>query len=499
MLQNRQSRESLWKIIDRDIKDAGFYKNLHNNIKFEITIADSMILIIDDDIAVSASLCLLLKNAGHETVTAESPTEAKAILATRQAELIIMDMNFSVETSGEEGIKLLQEIKSQHAPIPIILITGWGSISLAVKGMKLGAADFINKPWDNNFLLQSVKTALNLSQAQQTTNTSPDRDTLNRKYRLENIVGESPQLMSILETIGRISATDASVLIQGESGTGKELIAEAIHQNSLRKNKPFIKVNLGGISASLFESEMFGHKRGAFTDAKSDRVGRFELANKGTIFLDEIGDLDLNSQVKLLRVLQDRTFEVLGDSRSKTVDVRVICATNRNLQAMVDEGKFREDLYYRINLIAVKLPPLRERPDDIPLLVEFFIQNLRKIYQRENLTIKRKALKWIKELPLTGNIRELKNLVERTVLVTPHDQLDVDDFTIQMQAPGSNIMKAMPAVGSITLDQMEKSMIVKAMEHHKKNISKVSRSLGISRGALYRRLEKFNIPYETQD
>lgn len=459
-----------------------------------------MILIIDDDIAVSASLSLLLKNAGFESGTAASPSEAKAVLASSQAALIIMDMNFSVETSGEEGIKLLQEIKSQYASIPVILITGWGSISLAVQGMKLGAADFINKPWDNNFLLQSVKTALNLSQAHQTRNISPDRATLNLKYQLENIVGESPQLISILETIGRISATDASVLIQGESGTGKELIAEAIHQNSLRKNSPFIKVNLGGISASLFESEMFGHKRGAFTDAKSDRVGRFELANKGTIFLDEIGDLDLNSQVKLLRVLQDRTYEVLGDSRSKTVDARVICATNRNLQAMVDEGKFREDLYYRINLISVKLPPLRERPDDIPLLVEFFTQNLRKIYQRQNLTIKRKALKWIKELPLAGNIRELKNLVERTVLVTPNDQLDVEDFMIQMQVPGSkNIMKAMPAVGSITLDEMEKSMIMKAMEHHKKNISKVARSLGISRGALYRRLGKFNIPYETQE
>lgn len=459
-----------------------------------------MILIIDDDIAVSRSLSLLLKNAGFDTVTAASPSEAKATLASRQAELIILDMNFSVETSGVEGIKLLQEIKAKYISIPVILITGWGSISLAVKGMKLGAADFINKPWDNNFLLQSVRTALNLSEADKVINTSPDRASLNRKYQLENIVGESPQLMSILETIGRVSATDASILIQGESGTGKELIAEAIHQNSLRKNKPFIKVNLGGISSSLFESEMFGHKRGAFTDAKSDRVGRFELANKGTIFLDEIGDLDLNSQVKLLRVLQDRTFEVLGDSRSKSVDVRVICATNRNLQAMVDEGKFREDLYYRINLISVKLPALRERPDDIPLLVEFFVQNLRKIYHRENLSIKRKALNWIKELPLTGNIRELKNLVERTVLVTPHDELEVEDFMVQMQAPGSkNIMKAMPAVGSITLDEMEKSMIMKAMDHHKENISKVARSLGISRGALYRRLEKFNIPYETQD
>src|SRR5690606_31786043 len=248
------------------------------------------------------------------------------------------------------------------------------------------------------------------------------------------------------------------------------------------------------------ESEMFGHKRGAFTDAKNDRVGRFEMANKGTIFLDEIGDLDLNSQVKLLRVLQDRTYEVLGDSRTRTVDVRVICATNRNLQAMVDEGKFREDLFYRINLIAIKLPALRERPGDIPLLVDFFLQNLKNIYQREQLKITKKAIKWLKELPLSGNIRELKNLVERTVLVSATDVLDVGEFMEQMQHQGNkNMEKILPAVGTVTLDEMERSMIVKAMDHHKANISKVARSLGISRGALYRRLDKYNIPYETQE
>jgi two-component system, NtrC family, response regulator len=459
-----------------------------------------MILIIDDDQAVSTSLSFLLKNAGYKSIIASGPKEAMDILHDHQIELAILDMNFSVETTGEEGLRLFKEIKKTTPDLPVLLITGWGSISLAVKGMKMGASDFINKPWDNDYLLQSINTALKLTKQAEENIDSSNRKKIDVKYNFENIVGNDPKLLAILETIGRISPTDASVLIQGESGTGKELIAEAIHQNSLRKNKAFVKVNLGGISTSLFESEMFGHKRGAFTDAKSDRVGRFELANKGTIFLDEIGDLDLNSQVKLLRVLQDRTYEILGDSKSRMVDVRVICATNRNLQAMVEEGKFREDLFYRINLITIKLPSLRERPGDIPLLVDFFLNNLKTIYNRESLKISKQALKWLKELPLVGNIRELKNLVERTVLVSPHEVLEIEDFMQQAQPGGKkSVVKILPAVGTVTLEDMEKSMIIKAMEHHKGNVSKVARSLGISRGALYRRLDKHNIPYEATE
>ncbi|RYZ50429.1 MAG: sigma-54-dependent Fis family transcriptional regulator [Sphingobacteriales bacterium] len=290
-----------------------------------------------------------------------------------------------------------------------------------------------------------------------------------------------------------------SVLIVGESGTGKELIAEAIHQNSSRSNKPFVKVNLGGISSTLFESEMFGHKRGAFTDAKNDRTGRFEMAHKGTIFLDEIGDLDLNSQVKLLRVLQDRTYEVLGDSRTRTVDVRVICATNRNLKELVAQKKFREDLYYRINLILITLPPLRNRPDDIPLLANYFLNNLKVLYNRSRLKISAKALSWLKGLYLSGNIRELKNIVERTVLVSERDTLDIKDFECQIESAGRTSDEVgLPAVGSMTIDEIELSMIRKAMEYHQQNISKVARSLGLSRGTLYRKLEKYHIPYETQ-
>lgn len=459
-----------------------------------------MILITDDDIAIRTSLSLLLKQEGFVVWTAANPAEAYTIVKEKPVRLVLLDMNFSLETSGDEGMDALRKIKSLNATLPVVLMTGWGSIALAVEGMKHGAADFIHKPWDNVHVVQMIRTILQLSdQKSLATQNSLTRKQLNEQYGFENIIGEDPQLLSVLKTIGRIAATDASVLITGESGTGKELIAEAIHQNSSRKIRPFIKVNLGGVSSSLFESEMFGHKRGAFTDAKNDRVGRFEMAHRGTIFLDEIGDLDLTCQVKLLRVLQDRTYEVLGDSRTRTVDVRVICATNRNLQQMVAENKFREDLYYRINLITVHLPPLRERPDDIPLLAGYFIDNLKAIYRRNNLKIHPKASSWLTHLPVQGNIRELKNLVERTVLVTEKDVLEIKDFESQMENKvAMNNSFSLPTVGSITIDDMELSMIKRAMEFHKSNISKVARALGLSRGTLYRKLEKYNIPYDAQ-
>ena len=457
-----------------------------------------MILIIDDDIAVRTSLLLLLQQQGYEAAGADSPAEALAFLQQQSPELIILDLNFSIETSGSEGLELLQQIRTKHPHIPVILITGWATIELAVKGMKMGASDFINKPWSNEYLLQSIKTIQNL---QVKTTAKLSRKNLEGLYNFQHIIGHDDAMLGILETIGRVAATDAAVLIMGESGTGKELIAEAIHQNSLRHNKPFVKVNLGGISTSLFESEMFGHVRGSFTDARYDRTGRFEMANKGTIFLDEIGDLDPGSQVKLLRVLQDRTYEILGSSRTKTVDTRVVCATNRNLDDMVSKGSFREDLLYRINLITIKLPSLKERPKDIPLLVDFFVSNLREIYNRPALNISHEAMKWLQQLQLPGNIRQLKNLVERTVLVSKKDYLDTADFQSQLEtSPKKNGSIQLPAVGSVTLEELEIQMIRKAMEHHKSRITKVAKALGITRSALYRRLEKYNIPYdETSD
>ena len=458
-----------------------------------------MILIIDDDVAVCASLLLLMRKEGFDAQAVRTPSEALDFLKDNLPDLILLDMNFSNDTSGEDGLKMLARIKKRTPDISVILITGWASIDLAVKGMKTGASDFINKPWQNAHLMQSIRTVLNLNATKHAHLNSPTPSVLSRKkldmdYDFSHIIGEDPAFLKILETIGRVAATNASVLIMGESGTGKELIAEAIHQNSIRKNKPFVKVNLGGVSASLFESEMFGHVRGAFTDARYDRTGRFEIANKGTIFLDEIGDLDLSSQVKLLRVLQDRTYEVLGSSRTKTLDVRVVCATNRLLEEMVLKNTFREDLLYRINLITVKLPALRERPKDIPLLVNHFLTNMSELYDR-SLGISSEAMAWLKSLSLPGNIRQLKNLVERTVLVSSSNDLQLIDFQNQY-TPSVKTTSKLPEVGMMTLEEMEVQMIKRAMDFHKGKITRVAKSLGLTRSALYRRLEKFDIPYQ---
>ncbi|WP_293305522.1 sigma-54-dependent transcriptional regulator [Pedobacter sp. UBA5917] len=457
-----------------------------------------MILIVDDDIAVQTSLSLLLKSVGNEIVTANGPVQAFEVVKAQKPELVILDLNFSIDTSGKEGMELLKKIRAFDVNLPIILITGWASIALAVQGMKLGANDFINKPWSNDYVLQSVDTLLQLNGKKAI---SRSRKELDKKYHFNQIIGEDTGLLTILETIGRVASTNASILITGESGTGKELIAEAIHENSNRVNKPFVKVNLGGISSSLFESEMFGHVRGAFTDARFDRTGRFEMANKGTIFLDEIGDLEASSQVKLLRVLQDRTYEVLGSSRTKTVDTRIVCATNKNLNEMVSAGLFREDLLYRINLITIHLPALRERSSDIPLLVNFFISNLKEIYSRPDLSVSPQAIRWLQQLPLPGNIRQLKNLVERTVLISSKNELGIDDFKSQLNlSPQKNEKVKLPGVGTMTLDQMEAEMVKQAMNFHKNRITRAAASLGITRNALYRRLEKYQIPFnETED
>lgn len=450
-----------------------------------------MILIIDDDIAVKVSIQLLLKQNGLDMHMVSGPGEATDWLSRNTPDLILLDMNFTIDTSGKEGLKLLSQIKGSKPEIPVILITGWATMELAIEGMKAGAQDFISKPWTNEHLMQAIRTALDLSKP---VVHSPDRQQLNDQYDFSYIVGEDPAFLEVLETIGRVAPTDASVLILGESGTGKELIAEAVHQNSLRKDHAFVKVNLGGISASLFESELFGHKRGAFTDAKYDRKGRFEMAHKGTIFLDEIGELDMASQVKLLRVLQDRTFEVLGSSQTKSVDIRVVCATNRNLAEMVAQGQFREDLFYRINLITVQLPALRKRPHDIPLLVNHYLQNLKNIYNRPNLRLDKSATHWLKAYDFPGNIRQLKNLVERTVLVSGKDMLKAEDFernltqTTQKKGDGP-----LPQVGSMTIEEMEKEMIIKAMDYYNNRVTKVAKALGLTRSAMYRRLEKYGI------
>ena len=458
-----------------------------------------MILIIDDDIAIQTSLSLLLNQAGYKSVCASNPQESMKCIKEDKPEVVILDMNFGNATEGKEGVEFLEHLKKELPLVPVILITAWASISLAVEGMKKGAFDFVSKPWDNNDLLKTIQTAIELGKEPQTSK-QKKRNELDKAFDFSGIIGENANIVNILETIGRVGKTDASVLILGESGTGKELIAEAIHNNSNRKNNPFVKVNLGGISSALFESEMFGHKKGSFTDAYSDRKGRFELAHTGTIFLDEIGDLDFNSQVKLLRVLQDKTYQILGDSATRKTDVRVICATNQDLKEMVRKGTFREDLFYRINLITIHLPPLRERKSDIPLLTKFFLNNLTANYGSNEVIVEKEALKWLQTLPFPGNVRELKNLIERTILLSGKNTLSIPDFEkAQEHAVNKANSGNLPDPGTMTLEEMEKEMILKSLKKYKGNISQVAKSLGLSRGALYRRLEKYNIPYDSKE
>lgn len=445
-----------------------------------------MILVVDDDNAIRLSLKMLLQRAGYEVVSVPGPAEAMDVVRSTAPRLVLLDMNFSRATSGDEGLTLLKQIKIFRPDVPVILMTAWGSIPLAVEGIHAGAFDFITKPWDNRNLLEHIKAALDMAGHN-------DTDAVG-EFDRSGIIGDSPALNKVLDTVRRVARTDASVLIMGENGTGKELIAEAIHRNSLRAGKPFVKVNLGGISQSLFESEMFGHKKGAFTGAVADRTGRFALADGGTIFLDEIGDLDLGSQVKLLRVLQEHTFEVLGDSRPRKVDIRVVCATNADLNKMVAERTFREDLFYRINLITAVLPALRERPEDIPSLVRHFADEYCRSCRRPKAEITPEAMAYLASLPYPGNIRELKNIVERTLIVGGTDVYDRRHFEeLYMQLPHDNTVQP---VSSEKLEDVERRTIMNMLVKHNYNMSRTAAALGISRQTLYRRMDKFGIDYE---
>lgn len=443
-----------------------------------------MILIVDDDAAIRSSLALLTRRAGYATKFAASPAEAMEQVRKQAPSLVLLDMNFSRFTSGEEGLTLLRQIKLFHPSLPVILMTAWGSIELAVEGMRAGAFDFITKPWDNRRLLERIGVALEMQRP------APVSEGLVRDF----IIGSDPRLEAVLKTVAKVAPTNAPVLVTGESGTGKELIAEALHRNSRRNGKPFVKVNLGGLSSSLFESEMFGHKRGAFTDAVADRVGRFEAADGGTIFLDEIGELDSGSQVKLLRVLQEQKFEPLGSSETKSVDVRIVCATNADLPRMVASREFREDLFYRISLVNIELPPLRQRSGDIPALARHFLVKGAEAHGMDVPRLSADAEAWLSGRPWPGNIRELKNQVERTMLISGKDFLTADDFR-NCEAMGvtpSGGVGSAPVSGG-TLEEVERLRVKAALSRHEGNISKAAAELGLTRQSLYRKMEKFGL------
>ena len=455
-----------------------------------------MILVVDDDKNIRLTLKSILERNAYEVTLAEEPKAAIQIIrSTPTVELVLMDMNYNIyrtsSNDGEEGLTLLKQIKVFRPDVPCILMTAWGSIDLAVRGMRAGAFDFITKPWDNGVLLERIETATQIKNSKFKIQNSPLSLGEGPGVRLLGV--RLPSLSNIYSTVARVAPTNAPVLITGESGTGKELIAEAIHRQSKRANGPFVKVNLGGISSTLFESEMFGHKKGSFTDATADRIGRFELAKGGTIFLDEIGELSLASQVKLLRVLQDQTYEVLGDSHTRRTDVRVVCATNADLRQMVEEHAFREDLFYRINLINLHLPPLRERREDIPLLVEHFLREACLANNFPVVTASHEAIAYLQTLPFPGNIRELKNLVERALLM--HDLASPQLTAAEFAAPSHPVPvpSASPEGPAATLDDLERTAIAACIQKHNGNLSLVAKELGISRGALYRKIEKHGL------
>lgn len=446
-----------------------------------------MILIVDDDKAIRQSLALVLKRKGYETALAGNPDEALGMLRKHKFRLVIMDMNYSLSTTGEEGIHLLRQTKIFQPDTPVILITAWGSIELAVEGMRFGAFDFITKPWNNHLLLQRIETALSLSSP------ATDSDRNPADFDRCGFIGENPRVKELLKTVERIAPTDAPVLVLGENGTGKELIANAIHKNSRRKNAPFVMVNLGGISTSLFESEMFGHSKGAYTGAVSERKGRFELADKGTIFLDEIGDITQDCQVKLLRVLQQHTFERLGESRTRKTDIRAICATNADLPAMVREHTFREDLFYRINLITLRIPPLRERRDDIPLLTRSFMESASRSHGIRCPEISHEALGYLSRLPYPGNVRQLRNMVERAVLMCAGGILEKCDFEADGNIQDVSATDLKGSLEGATLEDLEAAAIAEAVRKYDGNLSRVAAALGITRQSLYRKIEKHGI------
>ncbi len=446
------------------------------------------ILIIDDDRTVCSSLKLLLSRKGFEVDSINSPMIAEEKIENFSPQLVLLDMNFTIDTSGKQGLKLLRIIRNRFPDISIILMTGWATVQLAVEGMKLGAKDFIAKPWDNKDLSSSIESIQRLYHHKKL-------DDSDSKISSTNIIGESQIMQDILLMTEKVALTEANILVTGESGTGKELIAETIHQKSRRKDAPFVKVNLGGIPSSLFESEIFGHKKGAFTGAHTDREGRFSVAHSGTIFLDEIGELTMDCQVKLLRVLQEKTYEKLGSSNSVKTDVRVISATNKNLVQSIESQSFREDLFYRINLINIHLPPLRDRKEDIPLLINYFVENISSLYSTDPPFLDDSTYRWLSEQEYKGNIRQLKNIVERTVLLNlNNNELKKADFM-----PAFELQK--PQIGNsqaLNLQNLEIQTIKKALAKFDHSVSASARALGITRSSLYRRLEKYGIPHESK-
>jgi DNA-binding NtrC family response regulator len=444
------------------------------------------ILIADDQHDVLESLRLLLKGEGYTAETFDTPEALVRALRSRAADAVLMDLNYSRDTtSGEEGLDTIARIRAFDAYTPIVVMTAWGSIELAVEAMRRGSQDFIEKPWDNDRLLTVLRTQVALGQSLQRMR-ALEAENRQLTGADSELVAGSAVMQPVLEAIERVAPSDANVLITGESGCGKGLVARMIHSRSTRRERSLVVVNIGSLSETVFESEMFGHVKGAFTDAKADRIGRFELADGGTLFLDEIANIPVAQQARLLRVLEGGEFERLGSSRTQQVDVRVLAATNANLQAEIDAGRFRADLLYRLNTIQIELPPLRERGDDIVRLGQRFLELHAKRHRRPVEAFTDPALSALRRYRWPGNVRELSHVVERAVLMARGATLGPADLHLD-SAP---VRQELPPM---TLDAIEKEAIVAALARHDGNVATAADELGVSRSALYRRMEKFGL------
>ena len=447
------------------------------------------ILIADDQREVREALRLLLKGEGYDTEAAASPAEVIQAVTTRELDAVLMDLNYTRDTtSGQEGLDLLARLRAFDETLPVIVITAWASVSLAVEVMRQGARDFVEKPWDNTRLLSILRTQVELGRALRRGERLEAENELLRQDAPLALVAQAPEMRPVLELIERVGPSDANVLITGEAGTGKGVVARALHAVSPRAGRPLVTVNTGGLSESLFESELFGHVRGAFTDAKADRVGRFELADGGTLFLDEIANITLGQQAKLLRVLETGEFERVGSSRTRRANVRILSATNANLREEVAAGRFRQDLLFRLNTVEIPLPPLRaRRADVVPLAEQFLAEHVRR-YRKPLRGFDEGALAALLAHPWPGNVRELSHAVERGVLMATGDRVKARDLGLQpASAPGGNALEDMP------LEEVERVLIQKALARYGGNVSQAAHALGLSRSALYRRLEKHGL------
>ncbi len=451
--------------------------------------ADPRVLIADDQSDVLEALRLLLKGEGFQLETASSPAGVLAAVEAREFDVALIDLNYTRDTtSGEEGLNLLSRIQAIDPTLPVVVMTAWGSVEVAVEAMRRGARDFVQKPWDNARLLAIVRTQIELSQALRKGQRLEAENSILRGEGMPSIVAESPAMQAVLQVVSRVGPSDANVLVTGENGTGKGVIARALHAVSSRASRPMVIVNSGGVSEGVFESELFGHVRGAFTDAKADRVGRFELADQATLFLDEIANVPMSQQAKLLRVIETGEFERLGSSRTRRVNVRIISATNADLNDEVTAGRFRQDLLFRLNTIEIRIPSLRDRREDTPLLAQHFLRQHAQRYRKRLTGFESGAMQMLLEHSWPGNVRELDHAIERAVLMAQGPLVKALDLGLRPTGQA-----AAGRLEDMSLEDVECFLIKKAMTRYDGNVSQAAKALGLSRSALYRRLQRYGL------